>query len=232
MRKSINKTTVIIVLAFFLVLSVGYALFSDTITIEGTATAQGNFNITATCITNLDDTQKELVFESAPDIIADNGYENESCIVLDDKVTYSVGLKYPTASKVSLIKFTNTGDINAKFNLEDYVISIEEGYNLSFYNSITNELINKNEEYSKEFISVSSMFFQKNDDTYILDSGDESEEFVEVSDDAIYFVLEPEQSLYIILENKWPNATIYSNSGEYYVAKQDIKIDWIQAVGN
>ena len=52
MRKSINKTVVIIVLALFLTISVGYALFSDTITIEGTATAQDKFTngniITAT----------------------------------------------------------------------------------------------------------------------------------------------------------------------------------------
>ena len=58
MRESINKTTVIIVLAVFLTLSVGYALFSDTITIEGTATAQGNFDLTATCNTGV---SQELV---------------------------------------------------------------------------------------------------------------------------------------------------------------------------
>ena len=36
-------------LALLLVLSVGYALFSETITINGTATAKGNFDMTATC---------------------------------------------------------------------------------------------------------------------------------------------------------------------------------------
>ena len=42
-----NKKNKILVgcLALLLVLSVGYALFSDTITINGTATAKGSFDI-------------------------------------------------------------------------------------------------------------------------------------------------------------------------------------------
>ena len=43
MRKSINKTTVIIVLAIFLTISVRYALFSDIITIE--ASQQHKINL-------------------------------------------------------------------------------------------------------------------------------------------------------------------------------------------
>ncbi len=45
-----NKNKILIgCLALLLVLSVGYALFSETITINGTATAKGSFDITATC---------------------------------------------------------------------------------------------------------------------------------------------------------------------------------------
>ena len=46
-----NKKNKILVgcLALLLVLSVGYALFSETITINGTATAKGNFDIVGTC---------------------------------------------------------------------------------------------------------------------------------------------------------------------------------------
>ena len=36
-------------LALLLVMTVGYALFSETITINGTATAKGDFNIEYTC---------------------------------------------------------------------------------------------------------------------------------------------------------------------------------------
>ena len=45
-----NKNKILVgCLALLLVLSVGYALFSETITINGTATAKGNFDITYTC---------------------------------------------------------------------------------------------------------------------------------------------------------------------------------------
>ncbi len=46
-----NKRNKILVgcLALLLVLSAGYALFSETITINGTATAKGNFDISYTC---------------------------------------------------------------------------------------------------------------------------------------------------------------------------------------
>ena len=231
MRKSINKTTVIIVLVVFLTLSVGYALFSDTITIEGTATAQGTFDITATCITNLDDTQKELVFETGAYYEEeDNGYENESCTVLDDKVTYSVGLKYPTATKTILIKLTNVGNIDAKFNLEDYIINMDEGYSIKAYNSDTNELINGNIEYHRSFIRASYMIFQKADGTYILDNDDESEEFFEINDESIYVVLKSNESFYIVMNAVWDSYNFEDNV--YYVAKQNVKIDWIQAVGN
>ena len=58
MKKTMNKTTVIIVLALFLSISVEYALFSDTITIEGTATAQGTFDIKVTCLITIPDNVK------------------------------------------------------------------------------------------------------------------------------------------------------------------------------
>mgnify|MGYP003308183578 CR=1 FL=1 len=46
-NKVMNKKNKILVgcLSLLLVLSVGYALFSETITINGTATAKGNFDI-------------------------------------------------------------------------------------------------------------------------------------------------------------------------------------------
>ena len=48
-----NNKILIGCLALLLVMSVGYALFSDTITVTGTATAKGNFDVTATCQTGL-----------------------------------------------------------------------------------------------------------------------------------------------------------------------------------
>ena len=45
-----KKNMIIIgVIALILAVSVGYALFSDTLTINGTATAKGDFNLSYAC---------------------------------------------------------------------------------------------------------------------------------------------------------------------------------------
>ena len=129
-----------------------------------------------------------------------------------------------------LIKLKNVGNIDAKFNLEDYVISMDEGYSVNAYNSDTNELINGNIEYKSSFINASYMIFQKADGTYILDDDDESEEFLEINDESIYVVLKPNESFYIVMNAVWDSNNFEDNV--YYVAKQNVKIDWIQAVGN
>ena len=67
------------VLAFVLVCVVGYALFSESITVTGTATADGNFNITATCYKGIYEksnlTNEDLGFGP------EGGYANDSCKV-------------------------------------------------------------------------------------------------------------------------------------------------------
>ena len=106
-----NKNKILIgCLALLLALSVGYALFSDTITINGTATAKGDFNITPECISG-----------SVVDLgIKEHGYKNEVCTADDetDTVTLGVALEYPGEAKLFTIKMTNTGSINSKFPLE------------------------------------------------------------------------------------------------------------------
>ena len=230
MRKSINKTTVIIVLAIFLTISVGYALFSDTITIEGTATAQGNFNVDATCVTNLSD--KEIEYASKELTIEDNGYKEENCTVLNDELTYSVGLEYPGASKVWLIKFTNTGSIDAKMNLE----VLDDGLSnstVNTYNSQTNALINSEEQRWGGFITNDKPFFQRANGEYVSQDDDGwMEEFYTWDDDYEYFFLSPGASIYVPMKYGWPNKETYSKSGEYYVATQTVSADWMQAVGN
>lgn len=95
-------------LALLLVLSVGYALFSDTITINGTASAKGDFNITPTCTLGVLEEFKSL-FED------EGGTANDTCTVDDatDTVTFSSEILYPGAKRYFTVKITNTGTINA-----------------------------------------------------------------------------------------------------------------------
>ena len=120
MRKSINRTTVIIVLAIFLTLSVGYALFSDTITIEGTATAQGNFDITATCQAGYSADLINIGFFESADQEQD-GFVNDTCTVSDDTVTASVELEQPGSARSFTINMKNTGSIDAYLKLDSHL---------------------------------------------------------------------------------------------------------------
>ena len=102
--------------AFVVVCVVGYALFSETITVTGTATAKGSFDITSTC--GLENIANELGFTKS-DIEAYynlGGYQNPSCSVTDSKVSFSTELLYRSARSLFLIKSENTGSINAVFD--------------------------------------------------------------------------------------------------------------------
>ena len=131
MRKNINRTTVIIVLAIFLTLSVGYALFSDTITIEGTATAQGKFDIVATCQLGISD-GIEIGFRFAEE----KGYGNDPsknwCSVNENNITYSVELLHFNSIRYVTTKFTNEGTITAVYDINSFSPKYKlcsDGYN-------------------------------------------------------------------------------------------------------
>ena len=84
-------------LALLLVLSVGYALFSETIKINGTATAKGNFSIKIECK-------------------AGDGYGNvlDSCTVKGNNVTTTSILTKPGEYIYYELKITNNGTIPMK----------------------------------------------------------------------------------------------------------------------
>ena len=109
-----NKKNKILVgcLALLLVLSVGYALFSETITINGTATAKGNFQITTSCQTGFDENILTGFGVSSSDF-PESGYESDSCSVNETTVSMKTGLKFPTARRGFTINFKNTGTMDA-----------------------------------------------------------------------------------------------------------------------
>ena len=84
-------------LALLLVLSVGYALFSETITINGTATAKGNFDIGITC-----------------SLAAVEGSGTGKCTTGNNSVTTISTLTKPSEIISYEIIITNNGTIPAK----------------------------------------------------------------------------------------------------------------------
>ncbi len=87
-------------LALLLVMAVGYALFSETITINGTATAKGDFDLSYTC---------EKREEGGTGI----------CTVTDNTITISSTFTKPTDEVVYDITITNTGSIPAVLKTVD-----------------------------------------------------------------------------------------------------------------
>ena len=237
MRKSINKTTVIIVLAVFLTLSVGYALFSDTITIEGTATAKGNFDIEASCDTNI---TPEVLNNFGVEVenYKEHGYKDVLCSENDDKVTYSVGFDYPGAAKYYVIKMENVGGISAYFNLYDLV---EEKTNVNIVKKYNNEGVLLETINSKElddwggksFVrfgyftlvaqNTNGDYFPFGSDEFMTNFVIENEETQEVK-----IILKPGESIYLLMESEWPNVEEFLENNVKYEATGTFEIDWQQ----
>lgn len=102
--KNFGKQITIALVAALLVAGVGYALFSDTITVSGTATATGSMNV---------------LVESASMTTSVGGgtaVQNPVSIAGDgNSVTLSsTGLQYPDSNVTFTIVLKNTGNLGAK----------------------------------------------------------------------------------------------------------------------
>lgn len=102
-----KKQSIIIIgiIAFVLAVAVGYALFSETITINGTATAKGDFDVEFTTIgtPTCDGYSKDCTAANLASISTD---KNTLTITVDK-------LQYPGASVSIPVTVTNVGSIPA-----------------------------------------------------------------------------------------------------------------------
>ena len=102
-------------LTFVVVCVVGYALFSESITITGSVTTSGDWQIKTTC-TEGASTEAMNAWQQYLDvksIIKEGGYKNSSCNVIGNKVTMNAELQYPTALRAFTIRYKNAGSIDA-----------------------------------------------------------------------------------------------------------------------
>ena len=119
-----NKSNKILlgVLSFIVVCVVGYALFSENITVTGTATASGSFDIVTTCQTGIDSrigTTTSLGWNK------EGGFINDSCTVTGNKVSMTTEFLYPGAQRYFTLGFKNNGTIDAIMDLNK-IIETEE----------------------------------------------------------------------------------------------------------
>ena len=103
-RKIANKTNLIIILIILLlVLAIGYAVFSDILTISGTANAKGTFD--------LEFQNAEVVKNIGADI------EKTTAVISEDKDTLTVNvadLSYPGSGVEFAVDIVNVGSIPAE----------------------------------------------------------------------------------------------------------------------
>lgn len=218
--KDMKKKNMIIigVIALILAVSVGYALFSDTLTINGSATAKGDFSISAACTPGLthDEFLTSNTMGSAPK--QDNNYSNDSCSVSDNKVTYSAELLQPGAVRNFTVKITNTGSINA-------TMSMSNGYASTVQSCIGNYETGEFsdcQEGSQALNNINSgslVAFEKADGTIIFGTQDNLDKLYEFLDSTMQnIILEPGESMYFIVSATWGNLgdTIEGNNKVLY----------------
>lgn len=110
-----QNIAIIGVVAFILAVAVGYALFSDTLTISGTATAKGDFGVEFTSIGEI----KKVGYTETNDSHGDGTEANIAVISKtkhdNDTLTITVNkLDYPGAYVEIPVTITNKGSIPAK----------------------------------------------------------------------------------------------------------------------
>ena len=106
-------------LALLLVMVAGYALFSQSLNITGTATAKGDFSVTPTCQAGVPDNLLAAAKTAESWAGAEGGYSDDSCTVNGDTVDFRSSFKWPGATRYFTIKVKNTGSVTALFTGAD-----------------------------------------------------------------------------------------------------------------
>ena len=106
------------ILAFVVACVVGYALFSESITINGSASAKGDWDIDVSCTKGVSDSLLQGIDINRKEA-KEGGYQNDSCTVDGMNVSFSTELLYPTATRYFTVKVTNKGNIKATLDNSD-----------------------------------------------------------------------------------------------------------------
>ncbi len=234
-----NKKSKILIgcLALLLVLSVGYAYFSQNITINGTATAKGDFNITAACTTGIDSK-----IGTASDFGEnEQGYKNDSCTVSGNAVSINLELEYPGAERYFTIKMTNSGTIDASLNLNEEITysgklcGLIGNTEAEVDEAITNNCfdITNDDMHGPSYnaVKITSLFsevelwaIEKKDGTFlnfVTENFDESE-LIECFSDTGALILKPGYTAYFLTEGWFQPKLVEDVAGNYFNLKTNL----------
>ena len=206
-------------LALLLVMVAGYALFSQNLTINGTAKAQGEFSLTTTCTPGILDEIKNY----DADYGSQSGYSNDSCSAENDTVTFHADLAYPTARRYFTVKVVNTGTVTA----------VDESLEVINY-PIVNPVENKDCQYNSSDDSLVRCYNPNGNDTnnsktkYIKKTKNGEISYLKNLDK---LTLEPGDTFYIALGITWPSLlqkTKFQTGEWYFKLTRQYTLDFVQ----
>ena len=186
-------------LALLLVMVAGYALFSQNLTINGTAKAQGDFSVTATCQPGYDSKIKPIIDnlvatgQMGAEFLGENGYYDDSCTVKGDVVTYSTKLKYPGAGRYFTLKLKNQGNIDAIYN--------EDGESEYCFDKNEDGVFDKKYECTTElsYYSLPLAFVEDKEGNIYFDPDNNNDSGIEKAYDSKTGALKPGATLYVLM---------------------------------
>ena len=222
-------------LALLLVMVAGYALFSQNLTINGTAKAQGDFSVTATCQAgipaNLVTSVKSMIDTGWID---ENGYYDDSCTVSGNIINYQASFKYPGARRYFVVKVKNTGSITAiqpyengdNGYLKGKEVCIDTNNNDVFDSDecTDSSVIDGKKIFDAEFITDVPIAIENKDGTIItaIDMGNMTEEelnskYYVLDEDGLNHALklEPGESAYFLAQFGLNSETGTDNGGKF-----------------
>lgn len=205
-----NNKIFIVCLVLLLILSIGYAYFSQSITVSGTASAKGSFDITLNCSQGY---HSELSSYYTSLNEGQVGYSNVSCNVSGNNVTMNTNLAYPGSNRIFTIKMTNNGTIDAilKANSKNQIGTITEKVCLDTNKDnamSSSECTTYNNELDGEYVdSVITYMKDSNGTIKTAISGG----ILTTIDGSLAIILKPNQTIYLTYTFEWPEDATNAN---------------------
>ena len=207
------------IITLVVTLMIGYALFSETITVTGTATAKGSFDITTTCVKGFSNSFSKYV-DGEPGAVGD--VKNSTCTVNGQTVTFNVEFGYPGSYQYYTLQFKNTGTMDALFpndsDLYEKATGTMKVYlnsNNSLYQTITLPVKGSNKFVDNfAFVYTAVSLLVKTDGTTLEGGQGETGRIVELSG-VEYVRIKPNETLEIVVVTGWPDND-NNNVKDYY----------------
>lgn len=203
MTKTKNKIFVAC-LIILLLLSVGYSIFTESLTIGGTVSASADMDVNIGCNKGALD-----IFDS---LSQQGGYEEDTCSVNDKMVSMGVSLNYPTALRYFTVTINNNSLIDVAIPIKDY----QTDGSITVFNSDDSVYESADFE-SPEYVDLEGKLIEfKNSDVVFTDKeGNIVETSIIIKTDTStneqYYLLEPGVSMNILYKVTWTN----NNSADY-----------------